>query len=67
MTFNGAMAFQPWKRYEPTDVVVLTEVALQWGHGLSAMETPLIGTELEEEEETSMGPWPFSHGNLSHG
>ena len=41
-SFNGATAFQRWKR----DIVYVTDIdtyILQWGHRLSAMETQLAG------------------------
>ena len=37
-TFNGAMAFQPWKHTNYSDDI-RSQWHLQWGHGLSAMET----------------------------
>jgi len=36
--FNGATAFQPWKR-EKVSAVAAWLSRLQWGHGLSAVET----------------------------
>src|SRR5579883_1001781 len=44
---------------------LLAIVLLQWGHGLSAMETACVPALHEEGEDASMGPWPFSHGNLT--
>ncbi len=63
-TFNGAMAFQPWKLGGGERASAERE-DLQWGHGLSAMETTPSAHALSSVIPPSMGPWPFSHGNKS--
>ena len=59
--FNGAMAFQPWilSRLAALDIL---NCRLQWSHGLSAMDTVLLGQALDLRSLPSMEPWPFSHG-----
>ena len=62
--FNGATAFQPWKRY-PARTRNLPGCWLQWGHGLSAVETGLLEGDRAMGLAASMGPRPFSRGNRS--
>ena len=38
-SFNGATAFQPWKAAEVVHRAVYAPVRLQWGHGISAVES----------------------------
>ena len=62
--FNGATAFQPWKFTR--DAANGDQInVLQWGHGLSAVE--IFATVLKHKAipGASMGPRPFSRGNLS--
>ncbi len=63
-SFNGAMAFQPWIREERRKTMKALN-DLQWGHGLSAMDTPRKWRRLPMKSGPSMGPWPFSHGYIS--
>ena len=65
--FNGATAFQRWKpvrlglaRWTPTST-------LQWGHRLSAVETTCTARRHLSVPGASMGPPPFSDGNLGTG
>ena len=60
--FNGAIAFQRWKRAEPRKRSLLNR-SLQWGHRLSAMETGVAILGSNRSRPPSMGPSPFSDGN----
>ena len=62
--FNGAAAFQPrkfwlyWRTESPTQ-------GLQWGRGLSAAEMKGDSARAFNDLAASMGPRPFSRGNIS--
>ena len=60
--FNGATAFQPWKLVSLA-VFRVFRAWLQWGHGLSAVETRSGGMVQVCRFQASMGPRPFSRGN----
>ena len=60
--FNGATAFRPWKLAGVSGYLGL-EVWLQWGHGLSAVETHLAQCPRHALNLASMGPRPFGRGN----
>ena len=60
--FNGATAFQRWKRWESSPTMRAGS-SLQWGHRLSAMETALADLPDIRPARPSMGPPPFSDGN----
>ena len=62
--FNGATAFRRWKRSHA--VTASSFVArLQWGHRLSAMETPKCRVRHPRLSPASMGPPPFGDGNAA--
>ena len=61
--FNGATTFQPWKRLWPT-LNEQRKPLLQWGHDLSAVETSRSEGMLPFVNSASMGPRPFSRGNV---
>ena len=62
--FNGAMASQPWilgtVRTDGRD-----RLALQWSHGLPAMDTRDHRNVPGAAQAASMEPWPPSHGYAS--
>ena len=60
--FNGATAFQPWKFYVCAGEHGCS-AALQWGHGLSAVEMARRRKRHRSNPRASMGPRPFSRGN----
>ena len=60
--FNGATAFQPWKPGR-TEGAARPGQGLQWGHGLSAVETRVGRSPPATSVPASMGPRPFSRGN----
>ena len=61
--FNGATAFRRWK-LDNTGEWRTSEVELQWGHRLSAVETGKYDKRVERGELASMGPPPFGGGNI---
>ena len=61
VSFNGAMAFQPWIHGSLNDRVGI-RFCLQWSHGLSAMDTIVLKNSIPASLIPSMEPWPFSHG-----
>ena len=62
--FNGATAFQPWKCLWLRKAK-FSVATLQWGHGLSAVEISPCPPCLRGVIHASMGPRPFSRGNLA--
>ena len=62
--FNGATAFRPWKRPNPSTTTSHVNT-LQWSHGLSTVETlgPALG--VAGVVRASMEPRPFDRGNAS--
>ena len=59
--FNGATAFQPWIRRTCPECGS-RECALQWGHGISAVDTRCGERVAAIQEVASMGPRHFSRG-----
>ncbi len=53
-SFNGAIAFQPWKQVEPVYGAV-QHFWLQWGHSLSAMETSSVTMSQSDLAELQWG------------
>ena len=61
--FNGATAFQPWI-LSPRFISQRCSDMLQWGHGLSAVDTGKEPCKFNGANIASMGPRPFSRGYL---
>ena len=59
--FNGATAFQPWK-VKTTTSHQTRSTKLQWGHGISAVESVVSGSSDFHAMPASMGPRHFSRG-----
>ena len=62
-SFNGATAFQPWRQSSLSTAHGSARTWLQWGHGLSAVETRGLHSRGVIRREASMGPRPFSRGD----
>ncbi len=56
MSFNGATAFQPWRRQLHCGMHILVG-ELQWGHGFSAVETLV-----EEVNQLNKARLQWGHG-----
>ena len=62
--FNGAATFQSRKPKRNTICCVILYL-LQWGRDLSVAETVILVNTSGGKDSASMGPRPFSRGNLS--